>query len=124
MGRFKIYYLICPLDGKIRYIGKSTNPKQRLKDHVKDFGDTTGKKKWITKLFKKGFSPVLKIVQETDTESKARFLENEHVKKNASTLYNIFLPGKNTPTVNDYRKINNIKTDLEFQTISKYDKIK
>lgn len=124
MRTYKIYYLICPLDGKVRYVGKSTNPKKRLKDHIADTGTSTGKKKWISKLKKHNLFPILKIIQETETEEKARFLENEHVKRQAATLYNIFMPGKNTPTLNDFRKIQNIKTDLEYFTNSKYDKIK
>ena len=123
MAQYEIYYLICPIDKKVRYVGKSTKAKQRFKDHIKDFGETTGKKQWILKLKNKGLVPILKIIQETDNEEKARELEHLHVIRNISTIYNIFQPAKKTCTVNDFRKQNNTKIDLEFITVSKYDKL-
>ena len=123
MAVYSIYYLICPVDGKVRYVGKSRNPKQRYKDHVADVGDTTGKKKWVTKLKSLGLTPVLKIVQQTNNLLIARELEQRHLIKNIGTVYNIFQPAKKTCTVNDYRVKNKIKPDLEFITISKYDKL-
>lgn len=126
--KFKIYALKCPIDGKIRYIGKSANYKQRFKDHVKDTGDSTSKKVWISQLKQKGLVPILSILAEADTEPEARVLENEMCIKYISTVYNIFMPGKNTPTVNDYRISNNIEPDLglviKTKNSTKYDKLK
>jgi len=126
--KFKIYALICPVDKKIRYIGKSANYKQRFKDHIKDIGDSTSKKVWISQLKSKGLIPILTILDESDFEVEARILENEKVVENIATVYNIFMPGKNTPTVNDYRNQNNIKIDLginiKTKNSTKFDKIK
>lgn len=125
--KFKIYALKCPIDGKIRYVGKSANFKQRFKDHLKDVGSSTSKKVWIDTLLKKGLKPILIILDESDSEDTARILENENCIKHIKTVYNIFMPGKNTPTVNDYRVINNIQTDLGVNVKSsnstKFDKL-
>lgn len=127
-SKFKIYALTCPIDGKIRYIGKSANYKQRFKDHCKDFGVSTAKKQWISLLTQKGLFPILSILASAETEPEARILENENCIKHIATVYNIFMPGKNTPTVNDYRKQNNIISDLgiinDSKNATKYDKIK
>lgn len=124
--KFKIYALICPIDNKIRYIGKSANYKQRFKDHCKDIGDTTAKKIWITNLKNKGLIPILVILDSAKTEIEARVIENKNCVKNISTIYNIFMPEKNTPTINDYRKINKIELDgiiVNNKNSTKYDKI-
>lgn len=60
-----IYVLICPLDGKIKYVGKSNNPEKRLKDHCLDFRCMDiHKAMWIRQLKGKGIKPELVIVDE------------------------------------------------------------
>lgn len=70
MKKTYIYSLICPLDGKVKYIGKANDPKGRFRKH-KSLGDTnTGdnmaKNEWIKSLLDQGLSPLLEIIEEVD----------------------------------------------------------
>lgn len=60
----KVTYLYALSDptGNIRYIGKSDNPKQRLKRHLKPTG-TTHKEVWINHLLAHAAVPKLKILR-------------------------------------------------------------
>jgi predicted GIY-YIG superfamily endonuclease len=126
--KWKIYALVCPIENKIRYIGKSSNFKTRYRQHCQDFGNETYKKMWIQKLKNMSLIPILTILDTSNNEIEARIKENNEVIKNIETVYNIFMPGKNTPTVSDYRLTNNIKFDCEFDLkkskTDKYNKIK
>jgi hypothetical protein len=59
-----IYGLECPLNKIIRYIGKSVNPKTRLKQHVNKLrkGEGAYKVSWIKNLKKQNLKPELKII--------------------------------------------------------------
>lgn len=57
-----IYGLLCPLENKIRYVGKSDNPSTRLRQHLKA-EDRTAKAAWITGLRGRGLKPKLVILQ-------------------------------------------------------------
>jgi len=64
-----IYGLICPLSNKIRYIGKSINPKQRFKKHINyEIKSDTHKARWLNKLIKQGLMPELVIIEETSLD--------------------------------------------------------
>lgn len=127
MKKIVIYGLKCPVDGKMRYVGKSTNFQSRYKDHIKDIGDTTNKKLWIKKLSERKLLPIPVVLDFAYNQIEARKKENEQVLKYIKTVYNIFMPEKKAPTVSDWRKINKIIPDLEFDvnTINqtKYDKL-
>jgi len=110
-----IYALICPISKKIRYIGKSVNPKRRYKEHLKDNGETSYKKKWITKLKNKGLIPYFKIIAQAENDIIGREKEHEFIEQNIETVYNIFMPQKKAPTVADYRILNNNTFDCEFK---------
>ena len=127
--RFVVYNLICPITNKVRYVGKSANYLQRYKEHCQDVGTETIKKIWITFLKSKRMLPILQIVSKHKTEQEGRIAENENCIKNIATVFNIFMPGKNTPTVADYRKMNNIVFDdggiqqPENKQVDKYNKL-
>jgi hypothetical protein len=70
MKKTYIYSLVCPLDGKVKYVGKANDPKGRFRKH-KSLGDTnTGdnieKNKWIKSLLDQGLLPILEILEEVD----------------------------------------------------------
>jgi hypothetical protein len=58
-----IYGLICPISNDIRYVGKSNNPEQRFKRHLKNAvgNDTHHCANWIRSL--NGKLPLLKIIE-------------------------------------------------------------
>jgi len=74
----KIYYiygLTDPLSGIIRYIGKSSNPKSRFREHFQiRENPKTHKEKWINSLIRLGLKPEL-IIIETTTKDQASIAE-------------------------------------------------
>lgn len=63
-----IYVLVCPLDGLIKYVGKSNNPEKRLKDHMLDFRCMDlNKAMWIRQLRSKKMRPEMVIVDEIES---------------------------------------------------------
>lgn len=70
MKKTYIYSLVCPLDGKVKYVGKANDPKSRFRKH-KSLGDTnTGdniaKNEWIKSLLDQGLLPILEILEEVE----------------------------------------------------------
>ena len=62
-----IYALICPVDGSMKYVGKSNNPEKRLKDHLFDFRCMDLRKaQWIRMLKSVKKKPILIILDEVD----------------------------------------------------------
>lgn len=66
-----IYCLYDPITGNPRYIGKSNNPRTRLRRHIKEsLVDTcTYKKAWIKSLILLNLEPILDIVDEIPIHS-------------------------------------------------------
>lgn len=58
-----IYALIDPSTQQIRYVGKSDDPKDRLRRHLGD-GANIHKTRWIAKLKRQGLIPLLHILEE------------------------------------------------------------
>lgn len=88
-----IYYLICPIDKEVKYVGKSVNPKSRYYQHIKKLDKLmTPKRKWLEMLFSKGLKPEIEIVDSVIGDG--RELEEYHVSLNKETILNIHNPGK------------------------------
>ena len=78
-----IYELIDPETNKPRYIGKTNNPKKRLKKHLNEctkIGVWTPKNKWLLYLKRKGLIPIINIIDETQ-ENNINELEINYIKK-------------------------------------------
>lgn len=63
-----IYVLKEPETGKIRYVGKSNDPKRRLRDHFNE-KNNNHKACWLKSLVLRGQFPVLEIVDEVSMET-------------------------------------------------------
>ena len=62
-----IYKLSDPITGKIKYVGKSNDPKKRLSDHIYNCDRTiTHKNNWVKSLLEKGERPILEILEVVD----------------------------------------------------------
>lgn len=71
-----IYALIDPTNQNLRYIGKTVNPHNRLKQHLSDKDDSPHKVNWINKLQRQGLQPVLKVLEvctDADWPERERF---------------------------------------------------
>ena len=76
-----IYLLKDPRNGLPKYVGKSNNPKKRLKEHICDSKfEHTKKGNWIKKLIKLNLTPIIEILKETN-ESEFGFWECFFIKK-------------------------------------------
>lgn len=91
-----VYHLIDPRDSAIRYIGKTTNPKARLRAHIQESRDrqNTEKKRWIADLLAAGMEPLMVIAAVTPDEPSARAIESAHVHRHAASITNIHDPAK------------------------------
>lgn len=57
-----IYALICPIGMKIKYIGKTVNPKRRKREHFNIF-EKTRKGLWVKQLKKNNLYPIFKFLE-------------------------------------------------------------
>jgi len=68
MGKVYIYGLVDPVNGVIKYIGKTNNPKRRVKEHNRlcNLKPNTKKNIWIKNILDKGLKTSIVIVEVTD----------------------------------------------------------
>lgn len=66
MMKTYIYGLKDPRDNQIYYIGKSNNPKKRLKEHLEDKHTNPHKRAWIEDLVSCNLIPKLEILEKVD----------------------------------------------------------
>jgi hypothetical protein len=60
-----VYALIDPRDNQVKYIGKSINPKARLREHIyKCKFEHTEKGNWVKKLLSLSLEPQMKLLKE------------------------------------------------------------
>lgn len=77
-----IYGLECPVERVIRYVGKSTNPRQRLKAHIsgakrRAYDHHTAR--WIRRLLSDGLRPSLVILREVQADERWQDVERETI---------------------------------------------
>lgn len=64
-----IYTISDPITNSVRYIGKTIDIKNRLRDHIKrSKNNKTHKDKWISSLIKQGHKPVILILDIVNKE--------------------------------------------------------
>jgi predicted GIY-YIG superfamily endonuclease len=105
-----IYYLIDPINNKVRYVGNTKNPKQRYSQHLKDAekSQNTRKQRWILTLKQNKMVPLMKIVETHPDDDIARQLEEKHVIKNIDTVFNLHMPGKGSKSTKHYKNTGKI----------------
>lgn len=76
-----LYALVDPRDNNIRYIGYTTKPKARFRNHLntcnKGRAKNTYKCRWISKLLKNNLEPLYKCLVQVENLEKAQLLEIE-----------------------------------------------
>ena len=64
-----IYTLTDPLTNEIRYVGKTTNPKRRFKQHLNQAKEKNlYSKRWIQGLLEQGHEPIMTIIEKINRE--------------------------------------------------------
>jgi len=95
-----IYGLRCPLRGEIRYVGKSDDPKRRLRAHLGLRNPRHPKDCWIKGLVAKGLEPELVILREVadgDDWTKAEQDEIAAALARGLSLFNRTMGGEGAP---------------------------
>lgn len=87
-----IYFLICPIEKTVKYVGKSKDPKKRYNQHIKKLDkQKTPKRLWMESLFNQNKLPILEIVCQTEN---GRDLEQYYFDLHKKTALNIHNPEK------------------------------
>jgi group I intron endonuclease len=74
-----IYGLMDPITNQVRYIGKSVNPKQRLRRHIANINlYDSHKDRWLRKLNENGVRPEIIIIDEV-SEDDWQFWETHYI---------------------------------------------
>jgi hypothetical protein len=70
MAVTKIYTLSDPFTDKVRYVGRTKEPKARLNGHIRESkkSNKTRKQRWIKSVLKKGGTPIMHIIDEIESE--------------------------------------------------------
>ena len=102
----QIYLLIDPDNGTVRYVGKSKNPRGRLRQHIKESmqRQNTAKKKWIHGLITTGKAPKIAVTHQIWDETLARLKESETCHQYRDTIYNLHDPRKGAKDFHNQKK--------------------
>jgi hypothetical protein len=98
-----IYVLVDPETERVRYVGRTDNPRRRFNDHCSINKNTVVNEPlqdWILGLRSKGLKPTLKIVEETTSElapAIERMYISDHIRKGDPILNNPYKVKKVTP---------------------------
>lgn len=74
-----IYVLLEPDADIVRYVGQTTDPKQRLVAHLACPGENKAKDEWIKRLKTAGLKPRMEVVQRTKDNHEAALAEEEWI---------------------------------------------
>jgi len=98
--KFHIYHLIDPHDNSVRYVGRCTDPKARLRNHCNESQrrQTTPKTRWIHALMAQSTLPAMVIVATYTDAAAAQIAEHDEILRHKATVFNIHDPFK-FPTV-------------------------
>lgn len=91
---FHIYHLVDPTDKTVRYVGRCTDPKARLRNHCNEAARRTSTQKhaWINALLEAGRIPVLVVVARLSDARMARARESEEIERHRKTVFNLHAP--------------------------------
>lgn len=91
-----IYGLYCPIENKVKYIGKSNDPISRFRKHKQMSDNNHSKNEWLRNLNNNGLEPILKILEEVLIEDWKQ-KEKQYISINRESILNI-CGGANGPS--------------------------
>lgn len=96
MPTHTVYHLVDPTTSAVKYVGKSTNPSARHRQHMQESQErqNTEKKRWIYGLMAQGLRPILIKIASYPTEPEARARESQECHQHKATILNIHDPAK------------------------------
>lgn len=104
--RHYIYILICPIENKVKYIGRTIKPEIRLKAHLTCSDGSPEKRNWIKKLKRKKLKPIMEIVDSTfGLDMDAENLESEIIEEYNNLGHVLINAKKNKANPNPRRGI-------------------
>jgi len=108
-----IYALQDPFTEKIKYIGRTINPKERLYGHICEGRNfNTDKAQWIKSILDQGKIPMIKILEETIKEKSVK-AEEKWMKKHKNTILNISKSGNGMMPTKSQNKDNYVGLKVE-----------
>ena len=120
-----IYGLICPISKKIRYIGQSINPKERLWNHIwrakHDCHEKkTHKENWLLFLIENNLEKEIKYVilekcDKSNCDDRERFWINEYRNKPDHDITNTLSGGSNKPIRGENHHCYGTKKSIEWR---------
>ncbi len=92
----KIYGLNDPITGECRYVGCSSNPDVRLRQHLQRSHSWSNQAKvdWIAQLESVGLSPILEILEIVQCGEKSADRELFWITKKSGRLFNKLTPSE------------------------------
>lgn len=84
---FSVYLLVCPDDGRVRYVGCSNNPEKRLISHLYENVCSPKKREWIERLRRTNRKPLVFLWQSFTTRKQAEGVERDLI-SHMPGLYN------------------------------------
>jgi hypothetical protein len=93
---FHIYHLVDPITHQVRYVGRCTDPKARLRNHCNEAArrQTTEKHRWINGLLAKNRMPMLIVVATSDDPEQSRQREADEFHRHKASLFNVHDPAR------------------------------
>jgi predicted GIY-YIG superfamily endonuclease len=117
---FYIYCLICPIDSSIKYIGMSINPDVRLQMHYNGTESSEEKYNWINNLKSVGVKPIMKIIDTSNSRTKAKKLEKYYISKYVADGH-LLLNGKMNSRLPNLRK--GVSREMYYKLIDEANKL-
>ncbi len=79
MPVYAVYLLVCPLTGRIRYVGQTSNLQRRFIQHLSYRGQNLHLNAWIADLAARGYVPLCKTLLTVETLQDARRWERFYI---------------------------------------------
>jgi len=76
-----IYNLIDPVDGRLRYVGRSDDVRRRINQHIRLAFTYGGLITWIHELYMQGLQPRVKVVASKLPSKDARVAESQNIEE-------------------------------------------
>lgn len=76
---FFVYELLDPRTNKVKYVGVTDQPNDRLRQHIQGYKSTHTKLDWLKELENAGVQPIMRIIEQTTTRKEAEEREKHWI---------------------------------------------